>query len=129
MKKLLLALLILFLILLAPVKSQEVTKEDFLKYIPKDYDKLLEAYKQMVEFAFKWKELYEKESEINKQLIQKLEILTTKLDEMNKSIQRLEKTVDILYNIINIFAKPKIGLNGGINLKDGGFYVGASINF
>lgn len=126
----LIALIFLILLLFSiSTFAQEVKKEDFLNNIPKEYDKLLIAYKQMVEFAFKWKELYENEAKINKELMGKLEKLINQMEQMNETIQRLDKTVDILQQIIFKLITPQVGVMGIYNLSDKSFSIGAGIKF
>jgi len=123
--KTILLLLLLFSISLA----QTPTKDDYINNAPKDYEKLLEAYKKMVDFAFQWKSLYEQERELNQKLLAKLDTMTAQMEEMNKRIERLEKTVDTLHEIILKLVGGKLGVLGTYNLKDGAFSIGVSYKF
>ncbi len=129
MGKMFKVLLMLILVLSLTFAQQQPTKEDYIKNVPKDYDKLLEAYKKMVDFAFQWKALYEQERELNQQLLGKLEVMAAQMEEMNKRIERLEKTVDTLHEIILRLVGGKFGVLGTYNLKDGGFSIGVSYRF
>jgi len=129
MKKKLIIIIILGLLLLVSTFGEEPKKEDFINNAPKDYDKLLQAYKQMVDFAFRWKELYEKEAKLNEELLQKLDVLTAKIEEMQKTIERMDKTIDVLQSVIMRFFQPQVGIIGLYNLNDKSISVGASFKF
>jgi len=127
MKKTILLILIL---LFTFTFAGEPTKEDFINNAPKDYDKLLEAYKKMVDFAFQWKTLYEKEAKLNQELGQKMDVMIAQMAEMQKSIDRLEKTVDTLQQIIfKLLGEGKISILGLYDFHSGGFSLGASYRF
>lgn len=128
LKKVFLLLLIASLLFVS-ARGEELNKEDFIKNAPKDYDKLLQAYIQMVDFAFRWKELYEKEAQLNKELLQKIEVLTARMEEMQKTLERMDKTIEVLQNILLKVLKPQIGIMGIYNFSNQSFSLGAGIQF
>lgn len=128
MRKLLLLILLLGLLIIQTT-AQELKKEDFITNAPKDYDKLLQAYVQMTEYAFRWKELYEKEAKLNEELMKKLDIAIARIEEMEKSIERLTKTIDTLQTIILRFFTPRVGLTGSYDFGTKSFSLGVGISF
>lgn len=128
MKKLIVIFLVLFLVVVG--QAQELKKEDLLKNIPKEYNKLLEAYTKVVELAFTYKKLYEEAEKSNERLIRELEALNSQFKAINETLQRLEKTVDVLQAVIlKILDSGKMSGVGLYNIKDGSIMLGLTYRF
>jgi len=125
-----LVFVIVALLLLITTFAGEPTKEDFINNAPKDYQKLLEAYTKMVDFAFQWKSLYEQQKQINDGLLKKLDVMNAKIAEMQKSIDRMEKTIDTLHQVILKLVEPnRISILGLYDFHSGGISLGLSYKF
>jgi len=118
------------ILLLSLVFANEPTKDDFLQSAPKDYNKLLEAYERVVDFAFRWKALYEQQKQINDELMQKMEVMIAKMEEMQNSINRMEKTIDTLQTIIlKLLGENKLSVLGLYNFQSGSLSIGIGYKF
>lgn len=83
-----------------------------------DYEQLLQLYREAIEIAHQYKELYEEAEASNEVLLAQIEQLNSQIKNLTATVERQQKLIEEQQkSILNLLGGNRFGIEAGVNVS------------